>query len=174
MRPDFKKWDIVAPNTQRSVHISVNYFRKCGLFFPIWCRALGLLSSFPVIFGFSLFPRELPWIMEEALWGSFGTYLPPLQSLVTASPPNTMLWGWLTIHSPLLRSSANAMVIIHHRGMEWTEGDRGLYISVMNSFISGYNPRIFIWSKLHVTHQALSLLTTSPYLKFPFVLFFPF
>lgn len=143
-------------------------------FLPNLAQGFRPLKFLPCYLWVFLFPRELPWIMEEALWGSFGTYLPPLQSLVTASPPNTMLWGWLAIHSPVLRGSTNAMVIIHHRGMEWTEGDWGLYINVMNSFISGYNPSIFIWSKLHVTHQALSLLTTSPYLKFPFVLFFPF
>lgn len=58
MRPDFKKWDIVAPSTQRSVHRSVNSFRECGLFFPICRRALGLLSSFPVICGFSSSPES--------------------------------------------------------------------------------------------------------------------
>lgn len=41
---------------------------------------------------------------------------------------------------------------IHGRGMERTEQDRGLYISVMNRCTSGHNPSIFIRNKLRVIH----------------------
>lgn len=106
-----------SPSMQHSVHINVNYFGECDLFFPIWSRALGLLSSFSVIFRFFLFPKELPWIMEEALWGSLRTCLLAFQSWQTASPLNTMLGSWLTIPSPLLKGITDAIVIIHCGGM---------------------------------------------------------
>ena len=66
---------MLAPNTQCSVHVNVKYVWECEVFFPIWSRTLGLLTSFPVIFWFSLFPTELPRIMAGVLWGSFKPYL---------------------------------------------------------------------------------------------------
>lgn len=117
--------------------------------------------------------------MAETLREHFGVYL--LSALLggsiaepgSSSHLNLMLLGMIGSSLPTVEWHTNAIEIIHHRGMNgWTEGDKGLYSSMMSSFIPGHNPSIFICSKLIITHQALSSLTTAPYLKFLFVLFF--
>lgn len=51
--PDCKKWDMVAPNRQCTVHINENYFGECEKFFQIWNLTLGL--KFP-----SCYPPGVP------------------------------------------------------------------------------------------------------------------
>lgn len=46
--PHCKKWDMVAPNRQCTVHINENYFWECEQFFRIWNLTLGL--KFPSCF----------------------------------------------------------------------------------------------------------------------------
>lgn len=117
--PEFKKWDIVAPSTPSSVHVNVNYFWECEIFFPIWNRNSGFSSSFSVTFRFSLFLGEL--LMNHGvgslgnLWGLSPSFTEPHQSHLWT----LCFWRWLTVYSILLGGNINTMVIIHCRGMEW-------------------------------------------------------
>lgn len=134
-------------------------------------------SSVPSLLP-SDFPSSLessPWIMEEALWEIFGVYLLPLQNLVI-SLLNTMLLGMIESFTPYCWEGAVIYqgVHIHCRGMEWTEGDRGLYISVMNSFISGHKSQHFYLKQAH--HDSPGFIFTFPLstLKLSFCFFFSF
>ena len=161
-----------SPSMQHSAHIDVNYFGECDIFFPIGSRALGLLSSFSVIFRFFLFPKNC----HESWKRLSGEALGPVSLLSRVGDSLTSEYNaWELIDNSLPTAERDHWCYSHYLSQRdgWTEEDRGLYISAMHSFISGHNSSIFIWSKLSVTHQGLSSLTASPYLKFPFV-FFPF
>lgn len=145
--PDFKKWDIVTSSTQHSVHINVNYFWECDLFFPNLEQ--DLWSSFPVILRFSLFPRgchESWQRLSGEAWG-LSPSKPSGRLLYRAwCQPHLWtqcFWVWLTIHSPLLGQSPNAMVIIHCRGTEWTERSSVWWIVLHLVTIPAF---LFAWS----------------------------
>lgn len=126
-----------------------------------------LPSSFP------FFPRLLPRIMAEALRRSLGAYfLLALLGLSFTEPVvsltlNTRLLGTVDSLMPTAKRKHWCQGNYSLHRAEWTERDR-----VMNSFVSSHNLIIFICKELIMTHQVLSSLTTSPYLKFPLFLFF--